>query len=188
MYNIALISSSVRTGRNSHRVALYLSRYCSENNLATVDLIDLAALNFPVFEERLQYMKNPPDGAVDFAERITRAEGVIIVTPEYNGGYPAALKNAIDLLYPEWKRKPVGLATVSAGAFGGSQVGTSLSFSFLKIGALVTPAVFRVPTVQKAYDENGVPADKETTGRRAQTFLDEFFWLVEAGRRMAAKS
>lgn len=188
MYNIALISSSVRTGRNSHRVALYLDWYCSENNLAAVDMIDLAALNFPVFEERLQYMKNPPEGAQAFAERITNAEGVIVVTPEYNGGYPAALKNAIDLLYPEWKRKPIGLATVSAGAFGGSQVGTSLSFSFLKIGALVTPAVFRVPTVQKAYDENGVPVDKEATDRRAKAFLDEFFWLVEAGRRMAEKS
>ena len=180
MYNIALISSSVRIGRNSHRVALFLKRYLEENNLA--------AYNFPVFEERLKYMKEPPAGAVDFAQRIVKAEGVVVVTPEYNGGYPAALKNAVDLLYPEWKRKPVALATVSSGAFGGSQVGTSLSFSFLKIGALVTPAVFRVPTVQNAYDENGLATDPEASNRRVKTFLDEFFWLVEAKKRMEAKN
>lgn len=129
-----------------------MSQYIKENNLGVVDLIDLSAYQFPLFDERLRFMKDPPANAVQFADRIIRADGVLVVTPEHNGGYPAALKNAIDLLYPEWKRKPVGIATVSAGSFGGSQVGTSLSFSFLKIGALVTPAVFRVPTVQNMYD------------------------------------
>lgn len=184
MHNIALLSSSVRTGRNSHRVALFLRRYIEEDGLGTVDLIDLNEYRFPIFEERLQYMKNPPPDAVEFAGRITRADGVIVITPEYNGGYPAALKNVVDLLYPEWKRKPVGLSTVSSGSFGGSQVGTSLSFTFLKIGALMTPAVFRVPTVQNAYDENGVPVDREASNRRAKTFFNEFFWMVEAKKRM----
>lgn len=184
MYSIALLSSSVRTGRNSHRVSLFLRNYISENGLASVDLIDLAEYEFPVFDERLKFMKDPSEDVLEFAERIKKAEGVIVVTPEYNGGYPAALKNVIDLLYPEWKRKPIGISTVSSGAFGGSQVGTSLSFTFLKIGALVTPAVFRVPNVQDAYDENGLAANKEASGRRAKTFLDEFFWLVEAKKRM----
>jgi NAD(P)H-dependent FMN reductase len=152
--------------------------------VAGVEMLDLFEYRFPLFSERLQYLQDPPGNVLQFARKIVAADGVIVVTPEYNGGYPAALKNAVDLLYPEWKRKPVGIATVSAGSFGGSQVGTSLSFTFLKIGALVTPAVYRVPTVQKAYDEQGVPADKEATARRAKTFLDEFFWLVEAKKRM----
>ena len=184
MYNIAIISSSVRIGRNSHRVALFLSNYIIENKLALVDLIDLTEYKFPIFDERLRFMKNPPENVLQFAEKIIKAEGVIVVSPEYNGGYPAALKNAIDLLYPEWKHKPVGISTVSAGSFGGAQVGPSLAFLFVRIGALVTPAVFRVPTVQNAYDENGIPVDKETSNKRAKAFLDEFFWVVEAGRRM----
>ena len=184
MYKIALISSSVRIGRNSNRVALFLRNYIKENHLAEVDLIDLADYKFPVFDERLRFMKYPPANVLAFADKIIKAQGVIVVTPEYNGGYPAALKNAIDLLYPEWKRKPVGISTVSAGSFGGAQVGPSLAFLFVRIGALVTPAVFRVPTVQDAYDENGVPADRETSERRAKAFLDEFFWLVEAAKRM----
>jgi NAD(P)H-dependent FMN reductase len=184
MYKIALISSSVRIGRNSNRVALFLRNYINENHLAEVELIDLADYKFPVFDERLRFMKYPPGNVLAFADKIIKAQGVIVVTPEYNGGYPAALKNAIDLLYPEWKRKPVGISTVSAGSFGGAQVGPSLAFLFVRIGALMTPAVFRVPTVQDAYDENGVPADRETSERRAKAFLDEFFWLVEAAKRM----
>ncbi|GAB4092110.1 NADPH-dependent FMN reductase [Flaviaesturariibacter terrae] len=187
MYNIALVSSSVRTGRNSHRVALYLSNYIRENGLGNVDMLDLYAYQFPLFDERLQYQPNPAPDVVEFAAKISNADGVLLVTPEYNGGYPAALKNVVDLLYPEWKRKPLALATVSDGPFGASQVATSLSFTLLKIGALVTPSFYRVPNVQKAYDENGVPADKAGTDKRAKAFLDEFFWCVEARKRMDRK-
>lgn len=65
----------------------------------------------------------------------------------------------------------------------GVKLGTSLSFTFLKIDALVTPAVYRVPTLQKIYDENGVHVEKEQTDKRAKPFLDEFFWCVEAQKR-----
>ena len=187
MYNIAIISSSVRIGRNSHRVAVYLSNYILENKLGTVEILDLNEYQFPLFDERLRYMQNPHASVLQFANKVTNSDGVIIVTPEYNGGYPAALKNAIDLLYPEWKRKPIGISTVSAGAFGGSQVGPSLAFLFLKIGALVTPAVFRVPKVQEAYDTHGIPNEKEITDKRAKSFLDEFFWCVEARQKMENK-
>jgi NAD(P)H-dependent FMN reductase len=181
---IALISASVHTGRNSHRVALYLSNYIEEKNLGTVDMIDLADYNFLVFNERLRFLQNPAEKVLQFADKVIKADGVIVVTPEYNGGYPASLKNAIDLLYPEWKRKPVDNSTVPAGAFGGAQVGPSFAFMFVRLGALVTPAVFRVPKVQVTYDVNGIPLDKETTDKRAKTFLEEFTWCMEARHRM----
>jgi NAD(P)H-dependent FMN reductase len=187
MHNIAIISASVRTGRNSHRVALYLSNYITSTQVGNAEMLDLYEYQFPLFSERLRNLTNPPAGATAFAEKIKNADGVIIVTPEYNGGYPAALKNVIDLLYPEWKRKPIGIAAVSSGAFGGTQVVTSLTFTLLKIGALLSPALFQVATVQKSYDENGVPTDKETTNKFAKVFLDELFWCVEASNRMRDK-
>ena len=120
MPHIAIISSSIRTGRNSHRVALYFKNYLETNQLATVELLDLQAYNFPLFEERLRLQNEPPVKVLEFAEKIKAAEGVIIVTPEYNGGYPASLKNVVDLLYDEWHRKPVAISTVSDGIFGGT--------------------------------------------------------------------
>jgi len=182
--NIAILSASIRRGRNSHRIALYFENYIMENKLATVDMIDLAEYNFPVFDERLQYIPDPGQDVLDFQERINRADGILLVTPEYNGGYPASLKNVIDLLYKEWQKKPIALATVSAGPFAGAQVMTSLVFSLWKIGAWVVPAMFPVPQVQNNYDEQGVPKDKEATDKRAGKFVSELIWCITAKSKM----
>ena len=177
--HIAIISASVRKQRRSHRLALFFQNYILENQLGSVDLLDLNEYKFPIFEDRLSAMTHPPALALEFAAKIKNAEGVIIVTPEYNGGYPASLKNVIDLLYSEWKRKPVALVTASNGQFGGAQVTTSLIFSLWKLGVCLVPAMYPGPKVQEAYSESGIPTDKENTGRRAKLFLEELNWMIE---------
>lgn len=185
MPQITIISSSVRTGRNSHRVALYFKNYLVSNKLAKVKILDLNEYNFPLFDERLRFQKSPSAEMLDFSEKIKAAAGVLIVTPEYNGGYPASLKNAIDLLYEEWYRKPVAISTVSDGSFGGSQVITSLQFSFWKIRAWTVPAMFPVPKVRDSFDEKGNPSDKTLTDKRASIFINELLWCIEAKNRMS---
>jgi NAD(P)H-dependent FMN reductase len=177
---IAILSASVRLGRKSHRVALYLKKYLEENSLAEVNIIDLANYNFPIFEERLRLIPDPTEDMLAFAAAINEADGVIFVTPEYNGGYPASLKNVVDLLYAEWRRKPIAFSTVSEGAFAGSQVITSLQFSLWKIGALTIPAMFPIATVSKTFDENGQPSDPESVNKRAANFINELIWWIEA--------
>ena len=184
MSHIAIISGSVRTGRNSHRVALYFQKYIKENNLGTSEIVDLKEYNFPLFEERLRLLKNPSQNIQNFADKIKKADGIILVTPEYNGGYPASVKNAIDLLYDEWHRKPIAIATVSAGDFAGTQVITSLQFSLWKIRAWTVPAMFPVPKVQDNYDEAGNPMDKASIDKRANGFLKELLWCMEAKSKM----
>jgi NAD(P)H-dependent FMN reductase len=184
MPHIAIISGSVRTGRNSHRVALYFQKYIKENNSGTCEILDLKEYNFPVFEERLKFLKNPSAGLQDFAGKIKKADGIILVTPEYNGGYPASVKNTIDVLYDEWHRKPIAIATISAGDFAGSQVITSLQFSLWKIRAWTVPAMFPVPKVQDNYDADGNPKDKAATDKRAAGFINELLWCMEAKSKM----
>ena len=106
------------------------------------------------------------------------------MTPEYNGSYPASLKNVIDLLGDEWHRKPVAMATVSEGSFGGSRVMIPLQFTLWKMGALTVPSVFQVPDVGKAFDENGIPANKPAMEKRTGKFIKELLWYMEARRRM----
>ena len=180
MPHIAILSSSVRTGRNSHRVVLYFKNFLETNNLATVSGLDLKEYNFPIFDERLRLQKNPSPQTLDFADKIKSADGVLIVTPEYNGGYPASLKNAIDLLYDEWYRKAVAISTVSDGIFGGAQVITSLQFVFWKMRAHTVPAMFPVPKVREAFDENGNPTDKTAMDKRAASYINELLWSIEA--------
>lgn len=185
MPHIAIISSSVRTGRNSHRVALYFQRYLEQAPLATVEILDLAQYRFPLFDERLKFQKSPPEQLLDFAKKIRSADGVIMITPEYNGGYPASLKNIVDLLYDEWKRKPIAISTVSEGSFGGAQVLTSLQFTLWKIGAWTVPASFPVPKVLEMFHQDGTAIDKPREDKRAEKFIRELWWCIEANSRMS---
>lgn len=182
--NIVILSASVRSGRKSDRVALFFKEYIKNNNSASAEIVDLKQYQFPVFDERLKFQASPLASAIEFADKIRSADGIIIVTPEYNGGYPASLKNAIDLLMDEWKRKPVAISTVSAGDFGGSQVITSLQFSLWKLHALVIPMMFPVPKIEDAFDEKGIPKEMESVEKRAKKFIDELLWWMKAKKSM----
>lgn len=185
MPRIAIISPSVRKGRNSHRIALYVNKLITETGLAEAEIIDLARYEFPVFNERLKYQDSPGDNTLEFAGKIRSSDGVVIIAPEYNGGYPASLKNAIDLLTDEWRKKPVAFVTVSDGHFAGTQVITSLQFVFWKLGALTVPASLRFPDIVNTFDENGVPADKTSADKRTKAFIRELFWMIEAKTKMS---
>ncbi|MEO6130561.1 MAG: NAD(P)H-dependent oxidoreductase [Saprospiraceae bacterium] len=184
MPHIAIISASIRRGRNSHRVALFFKNFVEVKKLATAEILDLKEYNFPLFDERLHHQENPTPEMLDFADKIKSADGVLIVTPEYNGGYPAALKNVIDLLETEWRRKPIAIATASDGDFAGTQVIISVQWSLWKLRSWTIPARFHVPKVQHAYDESGIPSDKPLTEKLASGFINELLWCIEAKRRM----
>ncbi len=180
MKKIAIISPSVRLGRKSHRVALWFKSYLEDNNLAAADILDLAEYRFPLFDERLKKQPDPLPEAMEFAARIRSADGVIIIAPEYNGGYPASLKNAVDLLTDEWRGKPLAIASVSDGPFGGTQVITSLQFTMWKMGAWTVPSMFPVPRVSEAFDEQGRPSDPEAVEKRTERFTGEFLRCIAA--------
>ena len=184
MHHISIISSSVRIGRNSHRLALYFQNYLAESQLATTEILDLHVYNFPIFEERIWNLKNPSPALLDFSSRIKQADGIILVTPEYNGGYPASLKNAIDVLYDEWHKKPIAIACASDGKFGGTQVLISLQWSLFKMHAWTVPARFHASIVQDIYKEDGTPVDKEKSNKVTAPFIKELLWCIEAKRRM----
>jgi NAD(P)H-dependent FMN reductase len=179
MPHIVIISASVREGRVSHRVALFIQDYLTRHTLASVEIADLNAYQFPLFNERFSYQSSPTPDVVEFRERIVKADGVIIVTPEYNGGYPASLKNVIDLLYAEWYRKPISIATVSDGNFGGTQVITSLLFTLWKIKAWVVPPSMPVPNAAAAFSVDGKPKDEQATEKRVAAFVKELMWAIE---------
>ena len=74
MPHITIISSSVRQGRNSHRVALFFKTFIEAKKLASVEILDLAEYQFPIFEERLSKQSNPTAQLLAFAENIKKAE------------------------------------------------------------------------------------------------------------------
>lgn len=178
MNTIYIISSSIRPDRKSHNVAEYFKNYLIENKLALAEIIDLKEYNFPIFDKRLSEQSNPLPNVIEFAEKIKSSAGIIIVTPEYNGGIPASLKNAIDLLYEEWRHKSIGIVTVSSGPFAGSQVLIALQFTLWKMKAYTIPAFFSVPNVQDSYDNDGNPIDKIASDKMAAAFTKELFHSI----------
>jgi NAD(P)H-dependent FMN reductase len=176
MLHISILSASVRRERKSHRVALYFKKYLEEHFISTTEILDLKEYNFPIFEDTLKTSQNPTEKLIEFANKIKNSDAIIIVTPEYNGGYPASLKNVIDVLYDEWHGRPISLCTVTSGALGGSQALLSLQFSLWKIGALTVTNMFCVSNVANTFDEKGNAIFSETTDKLAKPYIAE---LVE---------
>ncbi|MDH6313170.1 NAD(P)H-dependent FMN reductase [Parabacteroides sp. PFB2-10] len=183
MKQIAIISASIRDGRLSHRVALFMKKYMEENQLAKVDILDLKAYDFPLFTERLMYQKNPTAQVLDYVERFNRADAIIIVSPVYNTSFPAALKNVIDLLVKEWRDKVVAVSSVTYGTNAGIATVKEIQALMLYMGAQVVPASFTALNAGTEYDEAGSPADPETANKRVGGFIRKLLLLAEQTKR-----
>ena len=183
--NVPVILGSVRRGRRSPVVARFVRDRLAARDRVATELVDLAEYDLPVMEERLRMRDDPPAGLDDFARRVDLADGLVIVTPEYNNGIPGVLKNALDYLLPELKRKPAGIVTVSAGDFGGISCLAQMRLVLLAMGALPVPASLPVRRVQDAFDDDGRPTD-DGFADRTDRFLDEVLWWTEASFRKRA--
>jgi len=175
---ITIISGSVRTGRQTPKVAQFLEKKLAEHE---VFLIDLAAYNFPVFEERLRLMSNPPQILKDLSQQIAQSDALILVSPEYNGTFSAALKNFMDVFYAEYAKKPIGIAMVSSGKMGGMRAAPHLQSQILYLNAFPLPRILSVAQVGQVFDEN-MNVLSEEFGQNAQKFLDDLLWLADAIR------
>lgn len=117
---IGVIVSSSRPTRIGHKVAEWVASQAPEGT--EVEVVDLAEVELPFLAEPEQ----PATGnytlptTVAWSERIRAYDGLVITVPEYNAGYPALLKNAIDSLHGEWKGLPIGVVGYGWGAGAGA--------------------------------------------------------------------
>lgn len=179
MLYIPVILGSTRRGRQSVKVAKYVVRELAATGRAEIELLDLQEYNFPIMEERLRMRDDPPARVQEFSDKLNRADAIVIVTPEYNNGYPGVLKNALDYFYPEYRRKPFGIVTVSAGGFGGLNCLMLLRQVIFGLGAFSIPSSLPISKVQTSFDEDGNLLDQSYTKRTA-AFFDEVLWFAEA--------
>ncbi len=182
-----IILGSVRRNRETVKVARFVLNLMEDLPGVVAELLDLKSLNLPMMEERLRFRDDPPTALTEFSGRISRADAVVIVTPEYNSGYPGVLKNALDYLKEEYRRKPFGIITVSSAWSGGMLCLTALRQVVLHLGGIPIPAILPVCNVQDAFDEQGIPRDMQFQ-RRARQYLDELLWFTEALAAQRRKS
>ncbi|MGH9872427.1 MAG: NADPH-dependent FMN reductase [Pyrinomonadaceae bacterium] len=112
----------------------------------------------------------------DWRDTIIRADGLVIVTPEYNHGYPGTLKAVLDLLLREYVHKAVAFVGVSEGLWGGTRVIEAMVPMVRELGLAVTFSDLQFPKVQKTFDAEGKLLDPAYE-KRAVDFLDELVWM-----------
>jgi NAD(P)H-dependent FMN reductase len=120
---IEIILGSIRQARFGERPARWVAGQLKNWEGVEAELVDLKDYPLPMFDAPMSparmERKYPNADVQRWADKLNEADAFIIVTPEYNHGYPGALKNALDWTYPEWARKPVGF--VSYGAVSGAR-------------------------------------------------------------------
>jgi len=119
-HRIGIVVSSSRPSRIGHRVASWVASFAPEGT--EVEIVDLAEIDLPFLAEPEQ----PAAGnytmasTVAWSEKVKSFDGLVITVPEYNAGYPAVLKNAIDTLHAEWNGLPIGVVGYGWGAAAGA--------------------------------------------------------------------
>lgn len=110
---IQLIIGSTREGRIATSVAEWIESQAIKNEDIELEVVDLKEVNLPFFNDATPpaYGPTSTDAGKAWSAKIREADGFIFLTPEYNRGYPAALKNAIDYLYAEWANKPATIVS-----------------------------------------------------------------------------
>jgi NAD(P)H-dependent FMN reductase len=175
--NFLVILGSVRRGRRSDRVATFVMSRLAEADDVSAELVDLRELDLPIMEERLGRVEPTPPHVAELGAKIERADALIIVTPEYNHGYPGVLKNALDYYYAQYKRTPAGLVTVSDGGHGGVNAWAQLVTVLVHMGAIVCPRSVAVSHVEKSFAEDGTAVDTAYV-RRVDGMISELVWLA----------
>ena len=173
---IPVILGTVRKGRASENVAKFVFGEVQKHEGVETELIDIRDLNFPV-DDAGEQIKN-----AKFSETCERADGLIIVTPEYNHGYPGMLKHVLDSNLKEYIHKAVGICGVSAGGFGGTRVIESLLPVLRELGLVTIFWDGNFSGAQKLFDVEGKILDEATHVKRIGKFLGELIWMSKVLR------
>lgn len=158
------LCGSIREGSYT-RMALAVALRGAQDAGAETQLIDLRNYKLVFCDGGNDESKYPKD-VFKLREEVRQANGIILATPEYHGGYSGVLKNALDLMgFDEFEGKMIGLVGVSGGRMGAFSALNSLRNIGRTLHAWVVPEQASVPGVSDVFDDNGNCKDKDTEKR-----------------------
>ena len=187
MPTLQIIVASTRPGRVGLPVARWFEQRAREHGAFDIDFADLAEIGLPFVDEpnhpRLrQYTKRHTR---EWSARVDAADAFAFVMPEYNFGFNAPLKNALDFVYNEWAYKPVGLVS-----YGGVAAGTRAAQMIKQVVTTLkmTPLFesVSIPFVAQFIDDEGALVGNEIMERAAAAMLDELVRVEAALRPLRA--
>ncbi|MBN2014156.1 MAG: NAD(P)H-dependent oxidoreductase [Candidatus Altiarchaeota archaeon] len=170
---IPVVLGTARVGRQSEKVAEFMRRQVLKAGLHT-EILD-------VRDYRIQATDNSETliQAQRLSEKISGADALVIVSPEYNHGFPGELKMMLDMLYEQYFNKPVGICGVSAGGLGGARAVEQLRLVCIELHMVPIREAIYFSMVQDLFGEEGGIVDKSYS-KRVKAFLDELIWYAGA--------
>lgn len=189
--HIQIVIGSTRDQRRGLPIARWFAAIAAERQDVTSELVDLADFDLPFLSGATPPMTTDArDEAVcDWGTKMAGGDGYVFVVPEYNHGYPAAVKNALDHLFSEWSRKPIGFVSYG-GLAGGVRAVEQLRQVAVELDMVPVRRQVAIARVWEAIDEQG---DLRPPGplEQAQRLLDDIgTWAtaLRAGRSAVAAS
>ena len=170
--NIPVLLGTNRKQRLSGFAAKWVVGEMEKRPEIRTRLFDVADFELPQDD----YGQEIKDQFPEWRDAIVNADGLVIVTPEYNHGYPGSLKSVLDLLLREYVHKAVAFVGVSAGPWGGTRVIEAIVPMVRELGLAVTFTDLNFPSVQKTFDDQGKLLDN-AFDKRVAAFLDELVWM-----------
>ncbi len=179
--HFAVLYGSTRSARQGIKAARFLVRQIEARG-HTATLVDALELQLPFLDKMYkEYDGDAPAALQAGHDMLEAADGFVVVGGEWNHSIPAGLKNLLDTFQTEFYYKPAGIATYSAGPFGGARASVHYRAILGELG-MVTPSImFSISGVYKAFDDDGNDiTDKQDYNRRVERFLNELFWYADA--------
>lgn len=182
MNKLKIIIGSIRDNRNGELVKNWLVPLVKNNPNFETKVLDLKEWDLPKFHSA----KPPMMGGYEepmtqkWAKVIEEGDAYIIVTPEYNHGYPASIKDALDHIYKEWNRKPVAFVGYG-GIAGGARAVEQLRQVAVELQMAPTRTAIHIPMVWEAFDEKGMP--KHNMDGQVDGLVADLYWWSEALRK-----
>jgi NAD(P)H-dependent FMN reductase len=188
MPRLSVIIGSTRPGRAGLAIADWFADRARQHGAFEIDVVDLAELNLPMLDEpnhpRLRQYTH--QHTKDWSACVAESDAFVIVTPEYNHGYSAATKNAIDYLHHEWHYKPVGFVSYG-GVAAGTRAMQQLKQVVTALRMLPLTDAVNVPFHTQFLDDDGRVQANEVMEQAADAMLNELL-RVEATLRPLRES
>jgi len=163
---IPIILGTARKGRQSEKVANFILQETIKNGIES-EIIDVRDYRIDATDSTGELPQ-----AKKFAEKINKSNALIIVSPEYNHGYPGELKMMLDMLYKEYAHKPIGFCGVSTGILGGARMVEQLRLVSIEYHMIPIREALYFSGVQNLFEENGNIKDISYSSR-VKVFLSE---------------
>ncbi|MFA1547582.1 NADPH-dependent FMN reductase [Actinomadura chokoriensis] len=180
---LAVIIGSIREGRFGATVAHWFVGQAQSRQDLEIQVIDLAETPLPISQQS----RPVPEGVYDspqvrrLAAQIGSMDALVIVTPEYNHGYPGPLKLAIDSINPEWHAKPIGFVSYG-GISGGLRAIEQLRLVFAELHAVTVRNTVSFHSAHAQFDADGNPKDPHAVNAAATAMLDQLTWWAHVLR------